>query len=52
MKCSYKKLNTFKIFGIKIFEFKTQYIEHSVDKDNDEDEFYIDLTTREIRKDN
>lgn len=48
MKCTYKKINTFKLFGIKILEFNSKYIEHSNDKDSDEDDFYIDLTTKEL----
>lgn len=48
MKVAYSKLSQFKIFGLKIFELKTDYIERSTDKDDDDDEFYINLKDREI----
>ena len=37
-------------FGKKIFEFNTDYIEHSIDVDSDEDEFNINLNTATINK--
>ena len=50
MKTSYRKLNQFKFFGLKIFEWKTDYIEHHIDKDDDEDSLYIKLTERELEE--
>ena len=46
MKCSYSKTEKFKIFGIKFFEKRTEYIEHSRDEDADDDDFTIDLKNR------
>ena len=48
MKCVYKKITTLKIFGIKVLNLNTTYAEHSNDKNSDDD-FYIDLTTRELK---
>ena len=50
MKLSYKKRVDFKLFGKKIFEFNTDYIEHSIDVNSDEDEFNINLNTATINK--
>lgn len=51
MKLSYKKKRVFKFFGIKIFEFNTDYIEHSIDIDSSDDDFNIDLNTVVVRND-
>ena len=46
MRVAYTKKNEFKIFGLKVFELKTKYFERSNDKDNDDDEMYIELNKR------
>ena len=46
MKVSYRKLSEFRILGLKIFEFKTDYVERSMDNDDDDNEFFISLTHR------
>lgn len=51
MKVKFDKLREFKIFGIKVFELRTQYMERSIDKDDDEDDFYISLSDRIIKTD-
>lgn len=48
MKVSYNKISDFSIFGIKIFEFKTKYYEHSIDEDDDDDRESITLNQRII----
>lgn len=48
MKVAYNKISDFSIFGIKIFEFKTKYYEHSIDEDDDDDRESITLTQRII----
>ena len=35
-KVAYKKFNTLKIFGLKLFEFKSDYVEYSTDEDTEE----------------
>jgi hypothetical protein len=47
MRASYKKSVQFLLLGLRIFELKTNYIEHSSD-DNDDDGFYIELIDREL----
>ena len=37
MKVAYKKLTQLSLFGFNIFRLKTDYIERSSDKENDED---------------
>lgn len=49
-KVSYRKINEFKIFGIKIFELKSDYVEFSNDSDADEDLFQIKIDTEKIRR--
>ena len=49
MKLTYKKRINFKLFGVKIFELNTDYIEHSIDVDSSDDDFNIDLNTIIIR---
>lgn len=39
----YTKRNELKLFGIKLFEFNTNYNERSSDKELSEDDFYINL---------
>lgn len=51
MKVAFKKVCTLRLFGFKLLKFESEYIEHSSDKDSNDDEFYIDLTTRTIGKD-
>ena len=42
-KVVYTRRNEFKLFGVKLFEFNTNYSERSSDKELDEDDFYINL---------
>ena len=35
-KVAYKKFNTLKIFGLKLFEFTSDYVEYSTDEDTEE----------------
>lgn len=49
MKVAYRKLSKFSLFGIKIFELTTDYVERSMDKDDDDDEFFISLTHRTLQ---
>lgn len=46
MRVAYTKNNEFKIFGLTIFELKTKYYERSNDKDDEDDEMYIELNKR------
>ena len=39
----YTKRRVFKLFGIKIVEFNTNYSERSTERDTSDDEFYIEL---------
>lgn len=43
MKVSARKVNQITVFGKKIFEFKMDYIERSIEKDTDDDDFFISL---------
>ena len=36
MKVVYTKLNTLKLFGLKLFEFRSDYVERSTDQDTEE----------------
>ena len=49
MKSSFRKRLQYKLFGIKIFEATSDYVEHVVEKDTSDDEFYIDLVDRDLR---
>lgn len=49
MKSSFRKRLQYKLFGIKIFEATSDYVEHVVEKDTSDDEFYIDLVERDLR---
>lgn len=49
MKVAFKKLQQFSLFGLKVFEWKTDYIERSNDKDCEEDDLFmriVDTTTK------
>ena len=46
-KVVYTKRSTFKLFNIKIFELITGYSERSTQKEDIENDFYIDLRERE-----
>ena len=35
-KVAYKKFNTLKILGLKLFEFKSEYVEYSTEEDTEE----------------
>ena len=35
-KVAYKKFNTLKILGLKLFEFKSDYVEYSTEEDTEE----------------
>jgi hypothetical protein len=52
MKVLYNKLQEFKIFGFKLFEFNTQYLERSTEKDDSDNDFYIELKQREFNNKN
>ena len=49
MKVTYRKLSKFSLFGIKIFELKTDYVERSMDNDDDDNEFFISLNHRTLQ---
>ena len=50
MKVSYKRNVEFKLLGVKLFEIKTNLIEHSTDENSEDDNFYIDLNTAIMNK--
>lgn len=47
MKVSYSKINTLKF---KIFQWTSDYIEHSSDKEDNDDDFYISLQQEKIKR--
>lgn len=49
-KVIYNKRRTFKLFNMKIFELLTEYSERATEKDDPENDFYIDLKERENRR--
>ena len=49
-KVIYTKRRTFKVLNIKIFEFLTEYSERSSEKEDLENDFYIDLKERENKR--
>lgn len=49
MKVAYKRLHQVSIFGIKIFEWKTDYVEHSKEKDDDENILFIRIVDATIK---
>lgn len=49
MKVIYNKKHEFKLFGIKLFELKTQYFERSSEKEDDENDFFIELQERQLK---
>lgn len=49
---TYKKQIDIKLFGkFKLFTVNFNYVEHSVDYDDEDDEFYIELGDRIIEQD-
>lgn len=50
-KVTYTKFNVLKIFGLKLFEFKTDYIERSTEKDTEEIQDEIRLHELKGKKD-
>lgn len=50
MKVSYSKINALKFFGLKIFQWTSNYIEHSSDKEDNDDDFYISLQQEKIKR--
>ena len=49
MKVAFKKLHQFYIFGLKIFEWKVDYVEKSIDKDDDEDDLFMKIVDNTIK---
>ena len=49
MKSSFRKRVQYKLFGIKIFEAVSDYVEHMVEKETDDDGFYINLVELDLR---
>lgn len=39
----YTKRREFKLFGLKLLEFSTNYTERSTERDTSDDDFYIEL---------
>lgn len=39
----YTQRREFKFFGLKLFEFSTNYSERSTERDTSDDDFYIEL---------
>lgn len=52
MKVAYKKVNTFRLFGLKILENWTEYIEHTREEDKPFDKIFIEKTYKHIESDN
>ena len=46
MRVTYTRRSKFKLFGIKVFEHIVDYNERSTDKDDNENEMYIELIER------
>jgi len=49
MKVAFKKLHQFSLFGLKIFEWKTDYVERSRDADDDEDDLFMQIVDKTIK---
>lgn len=46
MKVAYKKNIEIKLFGIKLLTMRSDYIEHSIEKEDDDNGLFIDLENR------
>ena len=49
MRVAFRRNCEFKIFGVKIFNFKTDYIEHSLDKEDEDDGLFVSFQERVVR---
>jgi len=49
MKIAYTKLHQFKIFGLVIFEWATDYIENSTESDSEDDYLNISWINRKLK---
>lgn len=52
MKVAYHKTNSFRMLGMKLFEIKTEYIEHTREEDKPFDNIFIEKTYKHIESDN
>lgn len=49
MKVAFKKLQQFSLFGLKVFEWRTDYVERSRDADDDEDDLFMKIVDKTIK---
>ena len=52
MRVIYSKRHKFKILGVKLFEWTTDYNERSTENDSDDNDFYIELKEVENERGN
>ncbi len=49
-KVIYTKRRTFRLLNIKLFELLTEYSERATEREDSENDFYIDLKERENKR--